>query len=108
MGVKNLCVPVAVSSMPEIIGGYLDADGNFSGDALKEMRERLGIQINESELINLTELAYGQDFPGVYPSCGSCDEFSQIFLYRKVIDAATFAELNKKPTAEEGEPSKLY
>lgn len=38
----------------------LDGSGNFSGVAAKEMEEETGIMIGEDDLIDLTELAYGQ------------------------------------------------
>lgn len=33
-------------------------NGSFLGAAVKEMKEELGIQINEEEMIDLIELAY--------------------------------------------------
>ena len=28
---------------------------------------------------------YGEDFEGMYPSVGACDEFIRLFLFRKVM-----------------------
>ena len=73
----------------EIPAGMMDGKGSFVGVAAKEMAEETGIEIREGDLLDLTQLAYGQGEPcgpggaeaaaaggalhGMYPSVGGCD-----------------------------------
>jgi len=73
----------------ELLAGMTDGSGYFCGVAAKEMWEEAGLRVHESELTDLTELAYGagttcgpggeqamrSDGPalGVYLSAGGCD-----------------------------------
>lgn len=63
----------------------LDGDGHFAGVAAKEMEEETGIQITEDQLIDLTQLAYGDQYRGIYPSPGGCDEFIRLFAFKKAV-----------------------
>ena len=63
-------VPVACSNLPEIPAGMLDAKGNFRGVAAEEIAQECDIEIKEEELIDLTELAYGDTWRGMLPSAG--------------------------------------
>jgi ADP-sugar diphosphatase len=102
--------PVAVSSMLELIEGCIDADGNFIGDGAKELKLKAGIEINESDnsLIKLTAEVYGKRFPGMYPSCGGCDEFNRLLVYRQVMDDAKIDDLKKNLAGQaEGDLLKL-
>jgi hypothetical protein len=38
--------------------------------------------LKESKLTDLTELAYGDKYEGVYPSVGGSDEFIRLYLYK--------------------------
>lgn len=38
------------------------------------MNEETLLQIKEEDLFDLTEMAYGNKFRGMYPSAGGCDE----------------------------------
>jgi ADP-sugar diphosphatase len=103
--VRQPRVPIGFGNFAEIPAGMLDGDGNFAGIAAKEMKEETGIAIKESELIDMTDLAYKGRYPGVYTSCGGSDEFNRILLYQKAVTAAELESLNGKLTgvAEEGE-----
>lgn len=57
-------------TFPEIPAGMLDGSGNFSGTAAKEIEEETGLTIKDDELIDMTELAYGDQWRGAYPSAG--------------------------------------
>jgi 8-oxo-dGTP pyrophosphatase MutT (NUDIX family) len=73
----------------EIPAGMMDGKGSFVGVAAKEMAEETGIVIQESDLQDLTALAYGAGetcgaggaeaaaaggtLHGMYPSAGGCD-----------------------------------
>merc|ERR1719324_1061144 len=81
--VRQPRVPVCLANIAEIPAGMLDGDGNFAGVAAKEMKEETGMELKQSDLIDMTELTYGNEVPGMFPSCGGSDEFNRIFLYRK-------------------------
>lgn len=102
-------VPTGNMNFPEIPAGMLDSSRNFAGTAAKEVEEETGIVINETELIDLTYMAYNGYYNGMYPSAGGCDEFIRLFLYQKDITAEKLADLNGKLTGlrEEGELIKL-
>jgi len=79
-------LPAGFSDFPEVPAGMLDGEPNkqkFAGKAAKEMNEETMLEIKESELFDLTHLAYGDKFKGMYPSAGGCDEFLKLFLYRR-------------------------
>lgn len=92
-------------------------DGTFQGSAAKEIKEELGLDIPENELINLTELAIPETLSagkdqgeevlgrGVYPSIGGCDEYVPLFLYEKRVKRETLKEWEGRLTGlrEEGE-----
>jgi ADP-sugar diphosphatase len=63
-------VPVPDLAFPELPAGMLDGSGNFVGTAAKEIEEETGLKIKEEELIDMTELAYGDQWRGMYPSAG--------------------------------------
>ena len=71
----------------------------------QEMKEETGLDLQASELVDLTALAYGPDCPGLVPSAGGCDETIRLFLYRKSVTAEELAALEGKCTgcAEERE-----
>jgi len=43
--------------------------------------------IEEGSLLDMTELAYGDKLPGMFPSPGGCDECIHLFLYRRKVSA---------------------
>eukprot|EP01097_Dermamoeba_algensis_P005653 TRINITY_DN3587_c0_g1_i1.p2 TRINITY_DN3587_c0_g1~~TRINITY_DN3587_c0_g1_i1.p2 ORF type:complete len:110 (+),score=45.23 TRINITY_DN3587_c0_g1_i1:473-802(+) len=69
------------------------------------MEEETGLKMDEKELIDLTELAYGDRFKGIYPSAGGCDEFLRLFVFRKEVKEEELNALRGKLTGlrEEGE-----
>jgi len=83
----------------------LDGDGKFVGVAAKEMKEETGLDIAEDKLECLTDMVYGKDISGMYPSPGGCDEFIKLYLYRQKVDDAFIKELEGKlgGLIEEGE-----
>jgi ADP-sugar diphosphatase len=107
--VKQPRVAVCDSAFVEIPAGMLDGDGNFAGVAAKEMKEETGIELKQSDLIDMTEMTYGNRVPGMFPSCGGCDEFNRIFLFRKNVTEAELKDLQGRLTGvvEEGEMIKL-
>jgi len=93
----------------EIPAGMLDDNGDFKGQAAKEMEEETGLKIKKEKLQDLTELAYGSSYKGMIPSAGGCDEFIRLYLYEEKITETKFKELEGKCTGllEHGEIIKL-
>ncbi|KAG0321801.1 hypothetical protein BGZ97_010363 [Linnemannia gamsii] len=67
-------------NFPEIPAGMLDGSGDFVGKCAEELKEECGITLDHNSLIDMTELAYGDKWDGVYPSAGGCDEFLRLFV----------------------------
>jgi len=85
----------------EIPAGMVDEAGQFAGAAAKEIKEELGLEISESELTCLSELAGpgpstgGTDHGGeeelaaaMFPSPGACDESIRIYLHERRVPRA--------------------
>jgi ADP-sugar diphosphatase len=103
----------------ELPAGMMDDQRRFAGVAAKEMQEETGIEIQESELMDLTALAYGagalaaSDLASasacIVPSGGGCDETIRLFLWVKTMEQAKIEELQFKLTGntKEGEAIRL-
>ncbi|KAF0507844.1 nudix family hydrolase [Gigaspora margarita] len=89
-------LPVPSLNFPEIPAGMLDGSGNFTGKASEEIKEETGIEIRDQDLIDLTELAYGDKYRGAYPSPGGCDEFIRLCLCIKEMDHKEVKSLEGK------------
>ena len=96
----------------------IDDSGSFSGAAAKEITEETGLEIEASELTNLTELALSissagqsdteeQLQAGLYPSPGGSDEFIPIFLWQKRIPRERLKEWTGKLTGLRDEGEKI-
>lgn len=79
-------IPAGYIDFPEIPAGMLDGEQKFAGKAAQEMREEAMLEIKEHELFDLTLMAYGGKYKGMYPSAGGCDEFLKLFLYRRYMN----------------------
>jgi ADP-sugar diphosphatase len=91
-------IPAGYSDFAEIPAGMLDGEPDnqkFAGKAAKEMNEETLLEIKESELYDLTNLAYGAKYKGMYPSAGGCDEFLKLFLYRRIMGHEAMEALRK-------------
>ncbi|KAF1990941.1 ADP-sugar diphosphatase [Aulographum hederae CBS 113979] len=94
-------IPAGSLALPELPAGMIDDSGTFSGAAAKEIKEELDLDIPESDLVDLTELAIPPDSPdsssslteklqrAIYPSPGGSDEFIPIFLHQKRVPRET-------------------
>eukprot|EP01047_Picozoa_sp_COSAG01_P038199 COSAG01_NODE_3086_length_6611_cov_12.899109_2_plen_262_part_00 len=80
-------VPVGDSNLPEIPAGMLDGSGDFKGVAAAELEQECEIQINAEQLVDLTGLAFGEQWRGLMPSAGGCDEFIRLYLYQQEVTA---------------------
>jgi len=99
----------------ELPAGMVD-NGTFTGSAAKEIKEEIGLDIPEDELINISELAFGkkdldhggEDIPkAMFPSAGGCDEFIPIFLHEKQIPRAQLKEWSGKLTGLRDQGEKI-
>jgi ADP-sugar diphosphatase len=91
-------VPVADSALPEIPAGMLDGSGNFRGVAADEIAQECHMEIKADDLVDLTELAYGDRWRGVFPSAGGCDEFIRLYLYRRTVEPNVLRQLEGRLT----------
>ena len=81
----------------ELPAGMIDsvADG-ILGTAAKEMEEECGIKVRASELIDLTELAYGTTHRGIAPSAGGCDEHIRYLYLERQVSSKQISEMKGK------------
>ncbi|KAF9180642.1 hypothetical protein BGZ51_006069 [Haplosporangium sp. Z 767] len=77
---KQARLSIPSFNFPEIPAGMLDGSGDFVGKCAEELKEECGITLEHDSLIDMTQLAYGSDWQGVYPSVGGCDEFLRLFV----------------------------
>ena len=103
-------VPVGIHNLPEVPAGMLDGSGNFRGVAADEIAEECDIVISEDELVDLTELSYGDKWKGMLPSAGGCDEFIRLYVFRREVEREVLSELEGRLTGlrSEGERIKLH
>lgn len=94
---------------PENPAGMLDGSGDVVGKAIQELEEEAGIKVKRENLIDLTELAYGDKWKGVYTTAGACDEFLRILLDRREVNESELQSLQGRlgGLAEEGEEIRL-
>jgi len=101
-------IPAASVEFCEIPAGMLDDEKHkFAGKAADEMSEETLLQIKEEELFDLTDMAYKDRFPGMYPSAGGCDEFLRLFLYRRFMSNRAIEALKMAQGGVESEIIKL-
>ncbi|WDK18009.1 NUDIX domain-containing protein [Colletotrichum graminicola] len=101
-------VPVGSLSFVELPAGMVDDSGSFAGAAAKEIKEELGLDIHESELTCLSELAGAGRSAGneageglaeaMYPSAGGCDEFVTLYSHEKRIPRGQLSDWSGKLT----------
>ncbi|KAF9311268.1 hypothetical protein BG003_007584, partial [Podila horticola] len=77
---KQARLSIPSFEFPEIPAGMLDGSGDFAGKCADELKEECGITLEHDALIDMTKLAYGDEWSGVYPSAGGCDEFLRLFV----------------------------
>lgn len=99
-------IPAGSLALAELPAGMLDDSGTFAGAAAKEIAEETGLEIPESDLINMTELAIPRASSdkdehiqqAVYPSPGGSDEFIPLFLWQKRVPRDQLKEWQGKLT----------
>lgn len=102
-------VAVGRHDLPEIPASMIEGSDNFKEVAVELVRQECGFNINEDEVDDLTDLAYGREFKGVFPSAGGCDEFIKLYMVRREVDKEVLAHLHGRFTGllAEGEHIKL-
>eukprot|EP00164_Ancoracysta_twista_P013047 GFYU01020678.1.p1 GENE.GFYU01020678.1~~GFYU01020678.1.p1 ORF type:complete len:254 (+),score=54.40 GFYU01020678.1:72-833(+) len=91
---KRPRVPVGKDGFPEIPAGMIDKNGDVGPPA--NLKEKCDIQIEPKNMVDLTYLAYGDKWPGMYPSAGGCNEFVRLFLYRDSWDRQNLDALEQR------------
>jgi ADP-sugar diphosphatase len=102
----------------ELPAGMLDDSGTFSGAAAKEIKEETGLEIKESELVDMTKLVFQSRNANqqndelhlqqaTYPSPGACDEFIPLFLARKKMTRGEIKGMREKLTGLRDEGEKI-
>jgi ADP-sugar diphosphatase len=101
-------VPVGAAGLLELPAGMLD-NGKFLGVAAKEFKEEVGIELKESDLIDLqakvNEISGVPPSRGIVPSGGGCDEKIRPFLHKRNVTTAELDAMRGKATGlrKEGE-----
>jgi len=85
--------PIGHFEFLENPAGMLDGSGDFTGKAIQELEEEAGIKIRREDVIDMTEMVYGNKYKGVYSSAGGTDEFVRHFLYCKRVTSEELKEL---------------
>ncbi|WYZ39329.1 hypothetical protein EsH8_III_001243 [Colletotrichum jinshuiense] len=101
-------IPAGSLSFVELPAGMVDDSGSFAGAAAKEIQEELGLEIHESKLTCLSELAGAGSSEGneadeglaeaMYPSVGGCDEFITIYSHERRIPREQLKDWSGKLT----------
>lgn len=89
--------PVGNYNFLEIPAGTLEGD-TFVGGAARELKEETGIEIKESELIDLVSLFCDSRHKGVFATPGGSDEYFRLFAYRRKVDREYLSALEGKCT----------
>jgi len=112
-------VPAGCLKFVELPAGMVDDSGTFAGAAAKEIKEEIGLEIPESELIDLTRLATPSSTPSsssstaenvaqaIFPSPGGSDEYIPIFLHEKRVPRDQLKEWTGKLTGLRDEGEKI-
>jgi ADP-sugar diphosphatase len=82
--------------MTEVIAGTVDESGDLRGLAVRKLEKSSGLVAKPEELINLTELAYGENNPWIWTAVGLCDETLKVFLWRTAMAHADVIALGER------------
>jgi hypothetical protein len=94
--VRKPRVPISLGSVVEIPTVSVGDGNNFVGVAVKHLKEEISLEIKESDLIDMTDLAYEGRYAGVFSSCEASDEFAKIFLLQKTVSVEELDQFNGK------------
>jgi 8-oxo-dGTP pyrophosphatase MutT (NUDIX family) len=99
-------VPTATDQLPSLPAGMIDNNGSFAGNMSREIKEEVGLDIKESDLIDLTDI-YPKKFQGVYVSVGGTDEYIRLFAFETEMESHKIKELQGKLTGLPEEHEKI-
>lgn len=100
--VKQPRVPTGESGFLEIPAGMVDGTtGDFRGIAIKELEEECGIHANAKDLIDLTQLAYGDEYPGIYFVGYVSDEYLRFYLWKTKLPHDEIVRINGRIGGED-------
>lgn len=94
-------IPAGSLALAELPAGMIDDSGSFTGAAAKEIQEEIGLEIAQSQLIDLTSLAIPSSERlqrAVYPSPGGSDEFLAVLLHQRRIPQGQLRDWQGKLT----------
>lgn len=77
--------PIASTDSLEIPAGILDWSKNYRAIALSELEEEAQIQVDDSELIDLTAFWHGSEVDGFACSCGLLDEKIRLYAVERTV-----------------------
>eukprot|EP00298_Acanthocystis_sp_HF-20_P003411 c13770_g1_i1.p1 GENE.c13770_g1_i1~~c13770_g1_i1.p1 ORF type:complete len:328 (+),score=115.09 c13770_g1_i1:35-1018(+) len=92
--IKQPRIAASHSAFPSLPDGYLDENGSFCGPAADAIQNNLDICLHGVNVLSLTQLAFGEFHPGLFPSAGGCNEFAHLLFYRH--EFMTKVEIEKK------------
>ena len=93
-------VPLGKHNVIEFPAGMLDGENNFAGVCAKELKEEADIVISPDDLIDMGQIAWGDDIKGMYSQCGASDEFIRQFMFKRTVSESQLEEMNGKHTGE--------
>ena len=99
--------PVGSIAFAETPAGMLDGSGKFAGKAAQELKEELGLEIREEDLIDMTKLVFSTSVRGIYASAGGSDEFGRFMLYRRDVTSEELASFKSRKTGAVGESERI-
>ena len=116
-------IPAGSLGFLELPAGMLDDSGTFAGGAARELKEEVGIEVKEEDLIDMTALALSASTSAssstdnndpketlqkaIYPSPGGSDEFIPIFLHKRKVPRERIREWEGKLTGLRDEGEKI-
>lgn len=100
--------PSGYFAFPEIpAGSMFDSTKDFVDVAVSELDEELGLKVVKDDLVDMTQLVYGDRWRGVFPSPGLCDEYLRIFLYKEQVSREFLDEFKGKAAGLEEENERI-
>lgn len=100
--------PIAERDSLEIPAGILDWSGDYRKVALSELQEEAQIQIEDSELIDLTAFWHGPSVEGFAASCGLLDERIRIYAVERNVTREELFQMNHREQSYTEENEWIY
>lgn len=88
--------PIANTASLEIPAGILDWSKDYRKIALCELEEEAQIQVEDSELIDLTAFWHGSDVEGFACSCGLLDEKIRLYVVEREVTEEQLKKMDQR------------